>query len=103
MSIGTHWISGGINLLQLIQVFHSKGFALGLQFNPKSPLNNEITGEDMTYFQKFHQLIGAAPALPGSPDVAGYQSKLRQARSLLAERYGFAAANLGDDDGEDGW
>ncbi|MEE2837093.1 MAG: DUF4856 domain-containing protein [Myxococcota bacterium] len=80
-----------------------KGFALGLQFNPKSPLNNEITGEDMTYFQKFHQLIGAAPALPGSPDVAGYQSKLRQARSLLAERYGFAAANLGDDDGEDGW
>ena len=80
-----------------------KGFALGLQFNPKSPLNETVAGEDHSYFSKLHKLLGTAPALPGSRDPEGYKVKLRDARSLLAERYGFAAANIGDDNGEGGW
>ena len=42
-----------------------KGFALGLQFNPKSPLNETVAGEDHSYFSKLHKLLGTAPALPG--------------------------------------
>ena len=80
-----------------------KGLSLGLQFNPRSPLNGQPELGGVTYFELFHELIGAAPVLPGSADAAAYQSALRQARSLIAERYAFAEENLGDASGEGGW
>ena len=32
-----------------------------------------------------------------------YLSNLREARTILQDAYGFDAANIGDDDGENGW
>jgi len=80
-----------------------KGFALGLQFNPRSPLNETMEGVDHSYFHQLHKKIGTAPALPGARNVDSYKDELREARSMLAERYGFAAANVGDANGEGGW
>ena len=79
-----------------------KGFALGLQFNPRSPLNAAMT-EGQSYFEQFHALIGSAPALPNSDNVASYKAKLVEARTMLKDRYGFAEANMGDANGENGW
>ena len=73
-----------------------KGLALGFQFNPRSPL-----GE--TDFAQLHELIGQAPALEGSTNADTYRTKLLEARALLADRYGFAEANMGDANGEGGW
>ena len=80
-----------------------KGFALGLQFNPRSPLNETMEGMQHSYFNLLHKKIGTAPALPGARNVDSYKDELREARSMLAERYGFAAANVGDANGEGGW
>lgn len=68
-----------------------KGFALALQFNPRMTLTD-------AQFIELHMWIGEAPDL----DPA-YQANLREARSLLASAYGFAASNLGDELGEGGW
>lgn len=74
-----------------------KGFALGLQFNPRSPM--------LADFEQLHELLGDAPVLPGAGEeaVAAYESDLVQARALLAAAYGFAEANLGDESGAGGW
>ncbi len=74
-----------------------KGFALGLQFNPRSPM--------LADFERLHELIGDAPVLPaaGEEAMASYASELVQARALLASAYGFAEANLGDASGVGGW
>ncbi len=74
-----------------------KGFTLGLQFNPRSPL--------LADFAAFHALIGQAPALPdaGSADAEAYADALLEARALLGDAYGFSDANLGGDDGHGGW
>ncbi len=74
-----------------------KGFALGLQFNPRSPL--------LADFAAFHALIGQAPALPdaGSADAEAYADALLEDRALLGDAYGFSDANLGGDDGHGGW
>jgi hypothetical protein len=75
-----------------------KGFALGFQFNPRSPLSE-------AEFQALHDLIGMAPVL-GDADAAeraDYADDLVAARALIADAYGFDAANLGDQDGENGW
>lgn len=75
-----------------------KGFALGLQFNPRSMVSSED-------FAQFHNLIGDAPVLPNADpkDITAYRADLIAARNILAQSYGFDAANLGDDNGENGW
>ena len=73
-----------------------KGFALSLQFNPRSSVSDAD-------FAMLHQLIGSAPALPGQPAFDTYGADLRAARDILGAAYGFAAANLGDEGGEGGW
>lgn len=61
-----------------------KGFALGLQFNPRSPLNQD------NRFANFHDLIGERPALPGDAGFDTYRTALLDARDLMQEAYGFA-------------
>jgi hypothetical protein len=75
-----------------------KGFALALQFNPRSPVSDAD-------FSALHALLGQAPVLPGADAaaVAAYAAQLREARALLGEAYGFDAANLGGADGTGGW
>ncbi len=75
-----------------------KGFALAFQFNPRSPLSQAD-------FAMLHTLLGDRPVLEadGATAAADYRVALRDARALLAARYGFDAANLGDDDGNGGW
>ena len=63
-----------------------KGFALGLQFNPYSPLSDEK-------FAQFHQLVGDKPEMETS-EIAAYQQKLIQARDILQEAYSFDAENV---------
>ena len=73
-----------------------KGFALSLQFNPRSSVSDAD-------FKTLHDLIGVAPALPGQPAFDTYAADLIAARAILATSCGFAPANLGDDNGEGGW
>lgn len=75
-----------------------KGFALMFQFNPRSPLSRED-------FLSFHQRVGDAPVLPAAGETVAeeYRVALREARAILGAAYGFDAANLGDDDGANGW
>lgn len=75
-----------------------KGFALGLQFNPRSPLGD---GD----FASLHQLIGDAPVLPNADPalIDAYRDNLLAARDLLATAYEFDPANIGDTNGENGW
>ena len=75
-----------------------KGFALALQFNPRSPLSD-------SYFATLHALIGQAPVLEdaGPTALQAYGDDLRAARALVGDAYSFAADNLGDDNGENGW
>lgn len=73
-----------------------KGFALSLQFNPRSPVSDAD-------FAMLHDLIGAAPALPGQPAFDTYAADLIAARTILGNAYGFAPSNLGDANGEGGW
>ena len=67
-----------------------KGFALGLQFNPRSPLN------EGTLFADFHALVGERPVLPdaASQDITDYRQALLDARDLLEAAYGFAEADV---------
>jgi hypothetical protein len=75
-----------------------KGFALGLQFNPRSPLSSADFGA-------FHSLVGNAPVLPTADpaEISAYAADLLTARTLIGETYGFAARNLGDNEGQGGW
>ncbi len=63
-----------------------KGFALGLQFNPYSPINDE-------QFAELHQLIGQAPVLD-STTVNDYLSKLESARDILEQALEFDSENV---------
>lgn len=74
-----------------------KGFALGFQFNPDSPLLAE--------FGRLHELMRDAPVLETATadEVAAYRADLVEARGILAEAYGFDPANVGDADGANGW
>jgi hypothetical protein len=67
----------------------AKGFALSLQFNPDSPL------DDAT-FEELHALLGDAPVIDGADDdaVESHREDLLAARALLAEAYGFADADV---------
>jgi len=75
-----------------------KGFALGLQFNPHSPLSDDD-------FAALHAALGEAPLLPGAtnPALDAHLAALRAARALLGDAYGFDAENLGGADGLGGW
>ncbi len=75
-----------------------KGFALSLQFNPRSPLNDSD-------FAQLHAYLGDAPVLAtaGAGAIDGYKADLLAARALIGEAYGFDAPDLGDDHGEGGW
>lgn len=72
-----------------------KGFAIGLQFNPRSPLSDAD-------FAKIHELIGDAPVVSAA-EAAAYATKLREARGIFQRAYGFDAALIGDDSGQGGW
>ena len=75
-----------------------KGFALSLQFNPHTPLSEGAFGE-------LHQALQTAPVLPAADGerIDAYRAALLRARGLLARAYGFAADNLGDEQGVGGW
>ncbi|MBX2812167.1 MAG: DUF4856 domain-containing protein [Myxococcales bacterium] len=80
-----------------------KGFALGLQFNVKhSPFS---TDENTGKLAEILTQMGDAPVLPTATDeeIAAYKDALLSARQTLGEVYGFAAENLGDNDGLNGW
>lgn len=64
-----------------------KGFGLGLQFNPHSPLSDQD-------FVTLHELLRDAPVLPGDSGVEAYREDLLAARDLIGRAYGFAEANL---------
>ncbi len=66
-----------------------KGFALGLQFNPKSQLSDAD-------FLTLHTLLADAPVLADANPAArtAYVTSLTQARTLLANAYGFATVNV---------
>lgn len=76
----------------------AKGFALGFQFNPRSPVS---AGS----FDRLHTLLGDAPVLPvdGAEAVDAHRLDLLEARAILADAFSFDAANLGDDQGLGGW
>ena len=76
----------------------AKAFALGLQFNPRKALSDDQLAD-------LHQLLGVRPVLETATptQIAGYRDDLRAARALIAEAYDVDAANIGDDDGENGW
>ena len=59
-----------------------KGFALSLQFNPRSPLSSDD-------FQQIHSLFGDVSVFPSSPEAEGYRESLLQARALLESAYQF--------------
>ena len=64
-----------------------KGFALSFQFNPRSPVSDEV-------FAQVHTLFGTAPALPGAENFMEYRTGLLEARSLLAAAYEFETADV---------
>lgn len=69
-----------------------KGFALGLQFNPRSPLSDAD-------FETFHSLIGDAPVLADASEEEQkeYLKALGEARDLIAAAYDF------ESDDAEGW
>ena len=75
-----------------------KGFALGLQFNPHSPLSDAD-------FELVHSLMGDEPVLPNAADgvIQDYRDALIEARGILGDSYEFDEANMGDENGEAGW
>jgi hypothetical protein len=69
-----------------------KGFSLGLQFNPSSPM---LEG---TLFADFHTRIGDAPVLAnddgGQTAIDDYKAALGAARDILQDAYDFSQANV---------
>jgi hypothetical protein len=68
-----------------------KGFALSMQFNPNSSLND-------AEFLEVHNLMGLRPNR-----TSDYATDLVEARTILGNAYRIDASNLGDADGENGW
>ncbi len=66
-----------------------KGFALGLQFNPASPVTDE-------QFEQLHALLRDAPVLSNASaaDIESYRTDLLAARTLLGNAYGFGAVTV---------
>lgn len=72
------------------------GLVLGFQFNPRSRLTT-------AQLERLTMLFGVRPAAPNAGDFTAYKAGLMEARGILAATYGFAAANVGDENGENGW
>ena len=66
-----------------------KGFALGFQFSPHSPLSDAD-------FADFHAKVGDAPVLEDAGDdaIAAYKTALEEAAAILGAAYGFADENV---------
>lgn len=65
-----------------------KAFALGLQFNPRSPFHTD------TYdFAAIHAAMGDAP-VPCTGDIDAYETALLGVRDTLQEAYGFDASDV---------
>ena len=75
-----------------------KGFALSFQFNRHSPMTDE-------QFAMLHEKIGITPVLyTAEPsNIAAYKAALLEARDILKAAYGFDDANMGDENGQNGW
>ena len=73
-----------------------KGLALTIQFNPDSPVSDAD-------FATIHELLGMAPVVSDADAIADYADALRGARTMFGDAYGFDPANLGDENGENGW
>lgn len=73
-----------------------KGFALGLQFSPHSPLDR---------FDELHALIGDAPVDVSAEQsvIDAYMADLVAARDILMEAYDFPSDLAGDAQGAGGW
>ncbi len=71
-----------------------KGFAIGLQFNPRSPLH--AGAGEATQFLVLHGYLGDLPVLEaaGEEALAAYASALADARTLLQDAYGFDPADV---------
>jgi hypothetical protein len=71
-----------------------KGFAIGLQFNPRSPLH--AGAGETTQFALLHAYIGDAPVLEaaGEEALTAYATALTDARALLQDAYGFDPADV---------
>jgi len=69
-----------------------KGFALGLQFNPYSPIAG-IEAVKFAKFVKLHELLQDAPVLVEA-DVPAYRTDLAEARQLLQDAFEFDAATV---------
>jgi len=64
-----------------------KGFALGLQFNPYSPMTD-------AQFEAMHVLLKDAPVLVGAADITEYQVGLIEARDILQTALSLDADNV---------
>jgi hypothetical protein len=64
-----------------------KGFALGLQFNPYSPMTD-------AQFEAMHVLLKDAPVLVGAADITEYQVGLLEARDILQTALSLDADNV---------
>ncbi len=64
-----------------------KGFALNLQFNPESPMNNE-------QFVALNDFLKNKPVITGTSEIEAYQADLLSARALLQVVYGFTEENV---------
>ncbi len=75
-----------------------KGFALSLQFNPRSALSD-------AQLVDLHALIDLQPVLATATaeERSDYVDDLLAARALVGTAFGFGPNNLGDDDGLNGW
>lgn len=75
-----------------------KGFAMGLYFNPNALITTAQLND-------FHTKVGDAPVLSTdtSARITAYKTALVEARNILKAAYSFADANLGDNNGENGW
>lgn len=66
-----------------------KGYALAFQFNPKGLMSDAT-------FDQLHALLGDKPVLPHTTqaEVNAYLTKLKQARELIGNTYGFSQNNV---------
>ncbi|KGJ89120.1 DUF4856 domain-containing protein [Colwellia psychrerythraea] len=64
-----------------------KGFALGLQFNPYSPMTD-------AQFEAMHVLLKDAPVLVGAVAIEAYQADLIKARDILEAALSFDTENV---------
>ena len=67
-----------------------KGFALGFQFNPASPMNSQ------SRFLELHGILGIAPVLATAPakDISDYKAGLTRIKMVMKAAYGFDDLNL---------